>query len=629
MKRLRIDVSRSPAELRKGLREIIRRRSDHFAVGRNALSVRFESAKGKRRRPGFSVRIDADGAVVSYTRPIDAFRALGRLMSGERSDFREDCAFDLLAVLIDCSRNGVLRVDRAQDLLCTLALMGFNAFVPYMEDTYEVPGEPFFGYLRGGYSQRELKQIDDFAAALGIEVFPCIQVLGHLEQLLQWPAYAHLRDVPGVLLADHPATYQLLKKMIRAATGPLRSKRIYATMDEAHGLGTGRYRAMFGPRDPFEILNRHMRRVVGICKKLGLRAMTSGDMYFRVGSNDNWYYDHKAVIPPRVARAIPKAMQLVYWDYYHTDAKFYEEWIDRHRRDLGKEPVISGGVWTWSHLWAALPFSFATTDALMKAAKRKGVRENICTLWGDDGMECDLMSALPGLQHYADHAYGDPDRRTTTANLRGSAGVDFDAFCLAADIDQLQGLSDPREMPGNCSKWLLWEDPMLALLTPQLGKHVPAAKKHYATLATKLSQFVPRGGMYRRLRFPSQVARVIALKVGLHPRIAAALRRRDRDELRRSLRSIFALQLAVESLWKLHRELWLDLYKPFGLEVLDGRYGRLRARLKTLYDRVKDYVDGRIDSIPELQVPLRKIYPTEDVYTLLDHARAATPSMIK
>src|SRR5262249_31375219 len=151
----------------------------------------------------------------------------------------------------------------------------------------------------------------------------------------------------------------------------------------------------------------------------GLRPMTSGDMYFRVGSKDNWYYDEKAIIPPRVARAIPRPMQLVYWDYYHTDVAFYEKWIDRHRGDLRKEPVISGGVWTWRPFWAALPFSFATTDVLMKAAKRKGVRENIACLWGDDGMECDLLSALPGLQHYADHAYSDsldpPDKKTTAA----------------------------------------------------------------------------------------------------------------------------------------------------------------------------------------------------------------------
>ena len=36
----------------------------------------------------------------------------------------------------------------------------------------------------GAYTAAELKQIDAYAAALSIEVVPCIQTLGHLDKLL-------------------------------------------------------------------------------------------------------------------------------------------------------------------------------------------------------------------------------------------------------------------------------------------------------------------------------------------------------------------------------------------------------------------------------------------------------------
>ena len=62
--------------------------------------------------------------------------------------------------------------------------MGLNAVCLYTEDTYEVPNEPFFGYLRGRYETSELKELDDYAADFGIEMFPCIQTLGHMEQVL-------------------------------------------------------------------------------------------------------------------------------------------------------------------------------------------------------------------------------------------------------------------------------------------------------------------------------------------------------------------------------------------------------------------------------------------------------------
>ena len=46
------------------------------------------------------------------------------------------------------------------------------------------------------------------------------QVLGHLEQLLHWPAYRRVRDTPNVMLAaDDDTAYQLV---VRAHTMQVR-----------------------------------------------------------------------------------------------------------------------------------------------------------------------------------------------------------------------------------------------------------------------------------------------------------------------------------------------------------------------------------------------------------------------
>lgn len=41
--------------------------------------------------------------------------------------------------------------------------MGLNMLQLYTEDTFEVEGEPLFGYLRGKFTTRELASIDDYA----------------------------------------------------------------------------------------------------------------------------------------------------------------------------------------------------------------------------------------------------------------------------------------------------------------------------------------------------------------------------------------------------------------------------------------------------------------------------------
>ena len=81
-------------------------------------------------------------------------------------------------VMLDCSRNAVLNLESAKKLIDSLQKMGYNALELYAEDMYEVKDEPYFGYLRGRYSGRELKELDAYAAARGVELIPCIQKIG-------------------------------------------------------------------------------------------------------------------------------------------------------------------------------------------------------------------------------------------------------------------------------------------------------------------------------------------------------------------------------------------------------------------------------------------------------------------
>ena len=96
--------------------------------------------------------------------------------------------------MLDVSRAAVLKLSRIKDLIKHMALLGLNTLQLYTEDIFKLDNEPFFGFNRGGYSVRDLKEIDSFADMFGIEAFPCIQTLGHLGQVLQWPAYSNLRE---------------------------------------------------------------------------------------------------------------------------------------------------------------------------------------------------------------------------------------------------------------------------------------------------------------------------------------------------------------------------------------------------------------------------------------------------
>ena len=120
----------------------------------------------------------------------------------------------MLAVMLDASRNGVLKTEEIKRFIDRIKMMGYDTIGIYMEDVYEIEGEPYFGHLRGRYSKAELKEINAYAKAAGIDVLPCIQTLAHLHGMFRWRQYADIRDTDDILLIDEPKTYALIEKNV-------------------------------------------------------------------------------------------------------------------------------------------------------------------------------------------------------------------------------------------------------------------------------------------------------------------------------------------------------------------------------------------------------------------------------
>ncbi|SCV70502.1 BQ2448_1896 [Microbotryum intermedium] len=713
-----------------------------------ARSFRYDPSIGERgmhldcNLDDFTTTSGSGGAFeieISYSRPIEAFRGLGHVLaisrglstfhqsSSSSADFdadrmshsdagsgmkdvnesdysdgvrwsgnvgsdirrKETCLFECVGVMIDCSRNGVLKVDAVKWLLRHLALMGVNVLQLYCEDTYEIDGEPFFGYFRGPYTEAELREIDDYAFSLGIEVIACIQTLGHLGQMLQWPKYGKLRDTAEVLLAESSETYGFIEKMIIAVTTPLRSKRVHIGMDEAHGVSEGRYRQLFGYKESTTVFTDHLRKVNSICLAHGLAPMIWSDMLFCLPAKNNalsGYYDLNTVVSEELTSSIPAEISTVFWElscillsslakslgprplmtirqsprsYYHTDSRPYAAKIAQHWQLANKAPWMASGVWTWSRFWTALPFTFATVRASMKASKdpSAGVTAVMTTIWGDEGNECDLYSALPGMLYQAEHAYTqseEVDAGLLRKKFDGIAGADFDDYVFASKLDDTQPESQPistnTHYTPNIAKFLLWEDPFFSFLSPQYRGY--DLESHYLRVATYLEQAlssdfsamttiaVPHSvddfPANKRLQLPYLLARILSLKCHLRERLVHAYRHADHVEFTALAgpakeSRLSRLRGLVKQLKRVHRRHWFSLYKPFGWEVLDLRYGGLEARLETMHERLIAYLDptdSSVTRIEELEVENEIVFEGQRLNLMLDYSRASRPQYV-
>ncbi len=131
-----------------------------------------------------------------------------------------------------------------------------------------------------------------------------------------------------------------------------------------------------------------------------------------------------------------------------------------------------------------------------------------------------------------------------------------------------------------------------------------------------------------RLQLPLLIAQVLQIKSTLRDLLVHAYRQQDKPTLNQLVqRDIPELITRVTDLWTFHRDqVWLATYKPFGLEIIELRYGGLLARLQSLKKRVNDFIEGKINQIPEFDAQSHTIYPQIGSSLLLDFARAYTPS---
>lgn len=388
--------------------------------------------------PLYAVKGDKVGAVLKdgvatiyYINKHHFFRELGILIekSKKSDEFEvfEDSFFKTLGVMIDTSRGAVHSVKTVCSLIDYLAVIGYNMVMLYTEDTIEVEEYPYLGYMRGRYSEEELRTIDDYAYSYGIEAIPCLECYGHMEKYLFWSASAEIKDTPTVLMAREEKTFEFVEAIIKKASKCFRSKRVHIGMDEAWNMGRGEFLTKHGYVPPIDIFNEYMTRLIAITNKYGLTPMMWSDMYFRANSPKDAYYDEEIEISDSTKAVIPKEVQLVFWHY--GEKPYCDDYMLKKHAALGRDIIFAGGLWSWIGHFPEHNYAFETTKFSLSACRNNGVREMMSTVWFNDNAECDLFANLFGLSFTAELCYNE---NSTEEDLRSRfeicTGGSYDAF---------------------------------------------------------------------------------------------------------------------------------------------------------------------------------------------------------
>lgn len=502
----------------------------------------------------------------------------------------------MFGVMLDCSRNAVYKVETVKKFIDDLSAMGYNTLMLYTEDTYEIPNQPRFGYLRGRYSLDELREIVNYGEEKGVELIPCIQTLAHLNQIFRWGEYCAYRDIDDILLIDDDRTYRLIDDMFSAIRSVFKTNRVHIGMDEAHNIGRGRYFDIHGMENRFELISRHLKKVLEIADKYNFKAMMWSDMFFRLANRGNYNVSNPEIITDEIVATVPENVELVYWDYYSDDYNHYTNMIKAHQR-FNNPTIFAGGAWNWRGFTPHNKFTIKNTENALKACNDNGVDEILMTVWGDNGNESPLYSVLPSLFYSAQAAQGNFDLDDIKAKFKALFGIGFDDF---TKIDLPSCVFENSEYgDDNTDKIMLYVDPLLGIYD-SFADFRPDSAELYADYAKQLRDV--NAGEYNYL-FENSAALcdVLSVKFSLGSRIRKAYQSGDKEALAEAGKDCLEAVKLLDIFRDKFYAAWCAERKSHGFDIQDLRLGGLRRRLITANERINSYLNGDIKEIEELK----------------------------
>ncbi len=501
-------------------------------------------------------------------------------------------------VMIDCSRNSVMKPTQIKKFIDDLSLMGYNMLMVYTEDIFEIEDEPLFGYLRGRYTKEDLKDIVNYGETKGIELIPCIQTLGHLEHMFRWGHFSEIRDRGSILLADEEKTYALIEKMLDVARECFKSDHIHIGCDEAYDLGLGKYKDIHGFTDPFKILDKHLRRVSKMATDRGFKPIIWSDMYYQLASGKYLNYDNPDIITEDIAKLVPPEVELCYWDYFTKNKKDCDTMVKSHLH-FHNDIWFASAAHSWTGFTPHNALSLLCLKNAIECAGENGLKNFLITTWGDDGGETSRFSLLPPLFYASEIYRGNRDMDDIKEKFEKLFGIAFDDFMkLDYPSTKDEKINPHYETPDRC---LLFNDPFAGIYDDLVTEDYPKWEKNFADHAKELHALENNAEYGYLFSSAAALCELMSVKVALGYKTRKAYKAGDKAALKNLLPEYIKAVELTENFYQKFKTVWHTENKAYGFEVQDMRLGGLKKRLKYCHNMIKLYIEGKLDKIDQLE----------------------------
>jgi len=447
--------------------------------------------------------------------------------------------------MLDVSRGAVPRLETLKKMILAAALLKLNHFSLYLENTFAsrlvhpLPGKE--SYLE----KEEIESLVSFAGRCQVELFPSLQMLCHLEKLLERKEFSSFAYTPGSGCLD-PGNKRALEwiRGYAAETADLFSSRLV-------NIGFDECGALTEP----EAVKKNLLESCSFFKARGKKIMIWGDMFTN---------------PDFSPAFLPDDVMILNWDYViEKEEDFSARAAIFNQRSLARQ-VLCPGTWSWAKFIPAGARAIRNINAAFAAAERNRLAGVMLTSWGDDGNEYLPEGINLSLFHAGNLLWSGTSLNAAAYSLWLKGTEDLDSYRTALFLGQLdQPLAFTH-------RYYLYEDPLSAPFSRQGDSREAVAR--YSKAAAYLGK--KTGGAHSRyLDFCIRLCRLLAAKIDYSQALPGLLKAGKTNEAKAGCEKLIN---QFTDLRDVYCELWLEVYKPQGLSEILARFSIMTARYRYL-----------------------------------------------
>ncbi|MCQ2392154.1 MAG: family 20 glycosylhydrolase [Kiritimatiellae bacterium] len=291
-------------------------------------------------------------------------------------------------------------IETAKRLIAIVADLGYEEIHLFSKAAFLYEKHPEPSRDRSPYTWADVRELDDFCAAKGIELVPYQASFSHMEPWLATPEYRSLAEAPeaGVktrwksatkipmgLCASDPRTLPFLEELWDELLPNFRSRKFNVGCDEfiEYDDGGRRSAAAVKERGALTVYTDYLRQMNDAIRRRGRTMMCWADIVLH---------------NPEAVDLVPKDVVLLDWGYEATHP-FAKECSVLEKS--GHKYWVCPGTSGWNSFVGRVANMKGNVAAAWREGTAHGAEGLLLTTWGDGGHPQPWLVELPGLVYAA------------------------------------------------------------------------------------------------------------------------------------------------------------------------------------------------------------------------------------